>query len=125
MEMGELRKDDHHEMTRWTRFIVNGALPRKNNGDYTALGSMIKMLAKTYSTLSENYVSLSENCVDELKIPHTQTTYNDDQHLHHVNLNTVLGNRFGSLKVINKTYKTQKKTPYSLPSGVPTGQGQP
>ena len=27
--------------------------------------------------------------------------------------------------IINKTYKTQKKTPCSLPSGVPTGRGQP
>ena len=104
---------------------MNIVIPRENNGDYTALGSMIKILAKAYSTFSENYVSLSETCVNELRIPLTKTTYISAQRLHLVELDVVLENRFGSLDIVNKIYKTQKKIPYSLPSGVPTGRGKP
>ena len=124
MEMGELLKDDHNPMTQWTVQIVNMAIPRENNGDYTALGSMVKMLAKTYSTLSEKYVSLTESRVNELKIPLAKTTYNSDKKLHFVQLNVVLENRL-SLDIISKTYETQKKTPCKLPPGVPTRRGKP
>ena len=122
--MRELRKDDHHEMTRWTRFMVNGALPRKNNRDYTALGSMIKMLAKTYSTLSENYVSLSETRVKELRIPSNMTVYDSEGNLQSVPLRAVLENR-KTMEIIINSYKTQERTPRKAVPGVPTGRGLP
>ena len=127
-EMEEEREEHQNTADKWVIPIVNGVLATKNSGDYTALGSMIKALAETYSTLSDEYISLTEERCDELKIPSFEKNSfeeNNLKNLYYMQLDVVLGNKHGSMNIINDTYKTQRKTPCSLPSGVPTGRGRP
>jgi len=124
-EMEEELEEHQNAAAKWVIPIVNGVLATKNIGGYTALGSMIKALAGTYSTLSEEYISLTGRRCDELKIPASATNHIEEKNLYCMQLDVVLGNKYGSVEIMNETYKTQKKTPCSLPSGVPTGRGQP
>ena len=66
------------------------------------------------------YVSLALTRINELDIPHTRSHHACQLDLHIAKLPTALYN----MEAINKAYKTQKKTPHSLPLGVPTGRGQ-
>ena len=89
---------------------------------------MIKALAETYSIISDEYISLPGERCDELKIPPVQRLPFAEERLKNLycmQLDVVLGNKYRSMDIINDNYKTQKKTPGSLPSGVPTGRGRP
>ena len=123
--MEEEREEHQNTAAKWIICIVNDVLTKKNTGDYTALSSMIKALAETYSTISDEYISLTGDRCEELKIPPIETNHVEEKNLYCIQLDAVLGNKYGSVDIINDTYKTQKKIPCSLPSGVPTGQGQP
>ena len=131
-EMEEERKEHQNATTKWVIHVVSRVLAAKNIGDYTSLGSMMKGLAETYSTLSEEFVSLTEERCDELNIPSYETKPFKDsfkeertRNLYCIQLDVVLGNKYQSMDIINEIYKTQKKAPGSLPSGVPTGRGRP
>jgi len=123
--MEEEREEHQNTAAKKVIRIVNGVLTKKNIGDYTALSSMIRALAETYGTISDEYISLTEDRCKELKIPPIETNHFEEKNLYCMQLDVVLGNKYGSVNIINDTYKTQKKTPCSLPSGVPTGRGQP
>jgi hypothetical protein len=127
-EMKEEPRKHHSKTTKWVIQVVNGILTTKNAGDSTSLGSMIKGLAETYSTLSEEFVSLTEERCDELKIPPAERrSFKEERNrnLYCMQLDVVLGNKYRSMDIINEIYKTQNKAPGSLPSGVPTGRGRP
>ena len=86
---------------------MSGVLTTKNTGYYTALGSMIKVLAETYSTLSEEYISLTEERCDELKIPPVQRLPFAEERLKNLycmQLDVVLGNKYQSMDIINDNY---------------------
>ena len=126
MEMGELRKRDYGRMTQWTIGIVNNLTSPENNGDYTAMSSMIKALAETYRKLPDTCVSLTEARVRELKIPSHLTKDDVEEKLQVVSLDLVLDHS-PSWNILATTYpyETHEKTPRDLPPGVPSGRGRP
>ena len=124
MEMGELRKRDYGRMTQWTIHIVNNLTSHENNGDYTAMSSMIKALAETYRELPFVCASLTEARVKQLKVLSNLTTYDEEKKLYIVNLDRVLDhNPSWDILSTTYTYKTHEKTPRELPPGVPSGRG--
>ena len=123
-EMNEEHQNHIHATSKWVIHIVGENLPRKGR-DYIVVAGMIKALVEVYNNLSIMEMELTESRCNELKIPLQVTDYDEGRNLHRVTLDAVFGNEHGSMDAIVETYKTQKKTSGTLPSGVPTGQGQP
>ena len=86
---------------------------------------MIKALVGIYKDLSIMEVELTESRCNELQILLRMTNHCKGRNVYSVKLDVIFGNKYGSIDALAKTYKTQKKTSGTLPSGVPTGQGQP
>ena len=55
--------------------LVNKVLSPENEGDYTALSSMIKALAETYRNMPDMRVNLTKERIEKLQIPAHLTTY--------------------------------------------------
>ena len=125
MRMGELRRGDYGEnLTELTLHIVNSLIPKDNRWDYTAMSSMVKMLAKTYKALSVRCVKVTGARIKELEIPSNMTVYDSEGNLQSVPLRAVLENR-KTMEIIINSYKTQERTPRKAVPGVPTGRGLP
>ena len=93
--------------------------------DYIVVAGMIKALVEMYKDLSIMEVELTESRCNELQIPLRMTNHCEGRNVYSVKLDVIFGNKYGSIDALTKTYKTQNKTSGTLPSGVPTGQGQP
>ena len=92
--------------------------------DCIVVAGMIKALVGMYKDLSIMEVELTESRCNELQIPLRMTNQCEGRNVYSVKLDVIFGNKYGSIDALTKTYKTQNKTSGTLPSGVPTGQGQ-
>ena len=122
--MNDEHKNHMHPTSTWVIHVIEGNSPGKGS-DYIVVAGMIRALVEVYSDLSSMEVELTESRCNELKIPLQMTNYDEGRNLYRVTLDVIFGNEHGSMDALAKTYKTQKKTSGTLPSGVPTGQGQP
>ena len=68
---GEYNPEEYRDQTKKVLSAANQILAERGKGDYTLLGSAIKMFSSVYEELPHARLNLTLNCLNELNIPFT------------------------------------------------------
>ena len=115
-----MSKTDPSTCNRHAHQIINAAKKEyasEVRSDYTLIGSTLKTYAKVYEVLKGEWEQLIDDRFSELGL-----TYNSKKNSTGLNIVPVR-TALHSIREIEKTLKTQNKTPGNMSSAVPSGRG--